>query len=431
MWAPCCDNYVMANSAQGDNPWNPANGKTVAPKAMCAKAWCAGRIRTDVLCHKLWIGEEPTCFECGTPYKAPRPGAPGTYGAKGKGLGKGKGKGKGSGQAMEYDILQDPMVKAMQAEKEILKKILEENKIDIPTPPTPPKDVIDIQKVNDTIKSLQEFGSPIPPHLLNLQKQANAKNEGPKSQKMGEEEIERKLQKAKRDLERRVGLHRQWLDSLKKSMLLGAKLETEIMELEIEKNKCIENQGYTKVVQPENTPPPDMDEDFIKQWTDLQEAQKLEIQKSQEEMSKRFNQGFATLRVSIEKSRNDAKKGNGLQAMDDEESDEQKAKRARAEESTSEEKQQGDAAEAAASAQKVEDDEIQNSAHWLHLEVGMDDANDVEVQALESVAASVDEANPNSTPQEKEKIIQGGKKFHERVKGSKDHDKKGRVKKVI
>ena len=76
----------MANSAQGDDPWNLANGKTFAPKALCATAWCAGRIRVDTLEHKLSVGEQPACFGCGTLYKAPVPGSPGTSGAKGKGF---------------------------------------------------------------------------------------------------------------------------------------------------------------------------------------------------------------------------------------------------------------------------------------------------------------------------------------------------------
>ena len=35
---------------------------------------------------------------------------------------------------MEYNIMHDPIVRAMQAESEALKKILEDNKIDLPTP---------------------------------------------------------------------------------------------------------------------------------------------------------------------------------------------------------------------------------------------------------------------------------------------------------
>ena len=87
----------MATPGQGAYPWNLAAGKTSALKSLCAKAWCSGRIRTDILCHKLAVGEDTTCRVCGTQSNAPMHGAPGTQEAKAKGFGKGK-TGKGSGK---------------------------------------------------------------------------------------------------------------------------------------------------------------------------------------------------------------------------------------------------------------------------------------------------------------------------------------------
>ena len=205
----CGNNQSGGSGGVGSNLFSSPK-KSAPHYTRCVGVMCSGSIKTQVLCWKQSKGENVKCLQCSLCYKIPQPGTPGTFDNNGNPYppppSKGNKNGKNNGRIANSPF-EDPKVKLLEEQNAILQKALKQHNIQLPTTQKNTSEE-DAKSAQEEIQRLLQKGIPeneIPPSLVKIAKsQTQAQNENKNEQTIDELQLERKLNNARKQLQKKT-----------------------------------------------------------------------------------------------------------------------------------------------------------------------------------------------------------------------------------
>ena len=180
-----------------------------------------------------------------------------------------------------------------------MSKKLQEHNIDVPKVETEKKGEFTKEAIEaqEAIEKLKSLGVAIPDDLkTKADQRVEPKGD---TKECTQHELERKIHHANLNLEKRLAEINKLKGWITKQYVEAATYTKELEDLEQQKEKLLQSQGFSKSVQVEQIDKPDMDTDQDKTWKDMLEAQAREVEEDNKARKVKHEQQQKTLRDTI------------------------------------------------------------------------------------------------------------------------------------